>query len=78
MIQKALRAAMRTDARGMILLRNTHLARKEYKSLMSEGYRELKRTCPLCSTVFMKELKEACTCPAEIIKIPEIRDFSQK
>ena len=26
-----------------------HLARKEYKSLMSEGYRKLKRTCPLCS-----------------------------
>ena len=26
-----------------------HLARQEYKSLMSEGYGELKSTCPLCS-----------------------------
>ena len=33
-----------------------HLAREEYKSLMSEGYKELKRTCPLCTTLYMKKL----------------------
>ena len=31
-----------------------HLARKEYKSLMSEGYRELKRTCPLCYVIVLR------------------------
>ncbi|MDY2661762.1 MAG: hypothetical protein SOV67_03445 [Bariatricus massiliensis] len=30
------------------LLRSRTLARKVYKSLMSEGYRELKWPCPLC------------------------------
>ena len=31
------------------LLRSRTLARKVYKSLMSEGFMELKWTCPLCS-----------------------------
>ena len=43
---------MRPDACGiMTACGSLHLARKEYKSLMSEGYRELKRTCPLCSVI---------------------------
>ena len=33
------------------LLRSRTLARKVYKSLMSEGYRELKWTCPLCFNI---------------------------
>lgn len=32
-----------------LFLCNRKLAREEYKSLMSEGYGELKSTCPLCS-----------------------------
>ena len=37
---------MHTMCRGK-LLRSRTLARKVYKSLMGEGYRELKWTCPL-------------------------------
>ena len=39
-----------------LFLCNRKLAREEYKSLMSEGYKELKRTCPLCTTLYMKKL----------------------
>ena len=44
-VTKTLRG-MHTMCRGK-LLRSRTLARKVYKSLMGEGYRELKWTCPL-------------------------------
>ena len=43
-------ARMRTMCRRK-LLRSRTLARKVYKSLMSEKFRELKWTCPLCSSI---------------------------
>lgn len=44
------RKGMHTMCRGK-LLRSCTLARKVYKSLMSEGFRELTWTRPLCSTL---------------------------